>query len=121
MNDRLSLHRWLLAIVACLAALALGPRLAIAEIVTTDEMTAPSPADADRAKVQSFLEQATVVQKLQTMGVNSIDAKDRVAAMSQEEVHALAQRIDSLPAGGNLSNTDLIIILLVVILVAIII
>jgi len=121
MDNRLSSHRWLLAIVACLAALALEPRIARAEIVTSDEMTVPTPADAERAKVQSFLEQATVVQKLQTMGINSIDAKDRVAAMSQEEVHALAQRIDTLPAGGNLGTTDYILILLAVILVIIII
>ena len=33
--------------------------------------------------------------------------------------HALAQRIDTLPAGGNLSNTDLILVLLIAILVVV--
>ena len=39
-----------------------------------------------------------------------------MAALSDAEVHALAQRIDSLPAGGALSNQDLILIVLIAIL-----
>lgn len=114
------LRLWLIALVAALAALA-SPPLARAEIVTTDEIAATAPADAERAKVQAFQERATVGEKLQALGVDSLTAKERVNAMSQEEVHALAQKIDALPAGGNLSGTDIIIILLAVILLAIII
>jgi hypothetical protein len=50
-------------------------------------------------------------------------AKNRVAVLSDSEVHALAQKIDSMPAGGdlrNVSNSDLIIILLLLILIAIV-
>ena len=113
-------RRWLLALLAALTAFALQPRPVMAEIVATDEVSAPSPADAERAKVQAFLERATLVDKLQAMGLNGLSAKDRVAAMSQEEVHALAQRIDALPAGGDIGTTEIIIILLAVILLAII-
>ena len=60
-------------------------------------------------------------QRLQALGVEGVVAKDRVAAMSEEEVHALAQRIDSMPAGGALSTTDMMLILLVAILVAVLI
>lgn len=119
MNSNIFYPRWLLAVFAAFAAFALLSPPAVAEIVGTDEITAPSPADAERAKVQTFLEQATVVDKLKTMGIDGLSAKDRVAAMSQEEVHALAQRIDAMPAGGNLGGTDIIIILLAVILLAI--
>lgn len=119
MTSNISYPRRLLATLAALAAFTLLPLPAAAEIVGTDEITAPSPADAERAKVQTFLEQATVVDKLKAMGVDGLSAKDRVAAMSQEEVHALAQRIEALPAGGDFSNSDLVIILLVAILLAI--
>lgn len=121
MKTNISYLRWLTAVLAAFAALTLVSPPALAEIVGTDEVTAPSPSDVERAKVQAFLEQATVVDKLKTMGIDGIAAKDRVAAMSQQEVHALAQRIDALPAGGNLGGTDIIIILLVAILVAILI
>ena len=35
----------------------------------------------------------------------------------RDEVHALAQRMDAMPAGGSLSQNDIILILLVAILV----
>jgi hypothetical protein len=78
---------------------------------------AAAQTEADRAKVQQFLERASVRERLQAMGVQALNARDRVDSLTQEEVHALAQRIDSMPAGGNLSQNDLIIILLVAILV----
>jgi len=46
-------------------------------------------------------------------------AKERVAALNEQEVHALAERIDSMPAGGTLSQMDMVIILLIAILVAV--
>lgn len=118
MNSNISYPRRLLAVLAAFAAFMLLLPSAAAEIVGTDQISAPSPADAERAKVQTFLEQATVVDKLKTMGVDALSAEERVAAMSQEEIHALAQRIDALPAGGNFSNSDIVIILLAVILLA---
>lgn len=111
--------RWLIALFA--ATLSLQVPFARAELVTTDEAAGQKPAMDERAKVQSFLEQASVKERLQALGVDGVLAQDRVAALSEEEIHALAQRIDTLPAGGNLSNTDIILILLVAILVAIII
>lgn len=102
------------------AALALQAPVAHAEMIGPEAVAgaeAPSQAELDRAKVQQFLEQATVKDRLQAMGVGALNARDRVDALSPQEVHALAQRIDSLPAGGALSTNDLIIILLVAILV----
>lgn len=119
MKNHVSCRRWLLSIIAALAAFTLQLPSAIAEVVTTDQVTAPTPADAERAKVQAFLERASVVEKLHAMGVDGIAADDRVGAMSQEEIHTLAQRIDALPAGGDFTNTEVIIFLLALILVAI--
>jgi hypothetical protein len=53
------------------------------------------------------------------MGVEGLLAKDRVAALSEQEVHALAERIDAMPAGGTLSQMDMVVILLIAILVAV--
>ena len=109
-----------LIIAALSATLCVQAPLARADLVATDQVAAPDTADQDRAKVEAFLERADVRQKLSLMGVNGLAANDRVAALSDAEVHTLAQKINSLPAGGNLSNYELIIILLIVILVAII-
>lgn len=114
----LSHHFARLVTLVVMAAMALQAPLARAEIVATETLATQSQAEQDRAKVQAFVERANVKERLEAMGLSGLVAQDRVAALSEAEVHALAQRIDAMPAGGNLSNQDLIIILLVAILVA---
>ena len=55
------------------------------------------------------------------MDVPAALARSRVDALTPTEAATLAQRIDALPAGGALSGTDFVIILLVAILVVLII
>lgn len=102
----------------CAAMLTL-PSVARADIVGTQDLAAQTQTEQDRAKVQSFVERATVKEKLEAMGVEGLLAKDRVDALSEQEVHALAERIDAMPAGGTLSQMDMVVILLIAILVAI--
>lgn len=102
------------------ASLVLAPVLAHAGIVTTEQMTARQQTDAERARIQSFVERAGAAGQLQLLGIGAADAQSRVEALSDEEVHALTGRIDSLPAGGNFGSfTDeqVIIVLLLIILV----
>ena len=65
----------------------------------------------------ALIERPEVAQQLEKMGIPQNEAKARVAAMSEAEVASLAGKLDALPAGGALSNQDLIIILLVVLLI----
>lgn len=101
-------------------AMSLQAPLAQAEIVSTDQMTTQSALEQDRAKIQNFIERANVKERLLALGVSGVLAEERVAALSEQEVHALAQKIDSLPAGGALGTYDWIVILLIVVLIAII-
>ena len=118
MNKARQLSRILAVTLA--TTLSLQMPLARAAIVDTDALAAaPSQVEQDRAKVRSFLERANVKERFQAMGLNGVVAQDRVNSLSEAEVHALAERVDTLPAGGALSNTDLILILLIAILVAI--
>jgi hypothetical protein len=93
--------------------------LARAEIVDTDALAAPSQAEQDRAKVRAFLDRANVKERLQAMGLSAVVAADRVASLSEAEVHALAERLDGMPAGGALSQMDWILILLVILILVI--
>ena len=118
MNKNLYPTRLLLAML--IVAFSAQAPMVKAEIVATEEIAATqSQADRDRTRVESFMERANVKERLQAMGVSGVFAKDRVESLNQQEIHALAQRIESMPAGGALSNTDLILILLVAILVVI--
>ena len=106
----------IVAALLSVALLAQAP-LAHAAIVETDALSAQTLIEQDRAKVQSFVERADVKTKLQAMGVAGFLAKERVGAMSEEEVHALAERIDTLPAGGAMDTMDWILVALVALLI----
>jgi Family of unknown function (DUF6627) len=121
MNSNTFFHGLLAVLMGI--ALSLQSPAVYADIVSAGAVAAHSQANADRAKVQAFFERTDVRNRLQVLGVNGQLARDRVAALDDREVHALAQRIDSLPAGGNLNNltdSDLMVILLAAILLVIV-
>ena len=109
-----------LAIVLASTLFAQAP-IARAEIVDTDALGVASQAEQERAKVRSFIERADVKERLRAMGVGGLVVGDRVDSLTEAEVHALAERIDSMPAGGNITQQEWILILLGVILLILII
>ena len=73
---------------------------------------------SERERVKAALERPDVAQALKKMGVDAKDAAARVDAMSDGEVAQLSGAVDLLPAGGALSNEQLILILLLVLILA---
>ncbi len=75
-----------------------------AGLIGTDQVISASSTQADRDAVLSTLGRAEVVSQLQSMGLDPQTAKNRVAAMSDQEVHSLAGKLDTLPAGAHTSG-----------------
>ena len=96
-----------------MAAAFVMPRGAYAGMIGTDEAT---QAGTERERVKALLARPEVAKALAKLGVKAEDAAARVDAMTNEEVAQLAGRIDALPAGGVLTNDQLIVILLLVII-----
>src|SRR6266702_3710572 len=98
MNNRL--YPYLPRILgACLFSIALcGP--ANADLVGTDEAAAAAQSSEDRERVRAFTSRPEVAGQLQAAGVSPEQAQARVRAMSDEEVRAIAAKLDALPAGG---------------------
>ena len=86
-------------------------QLAQAGMIGTDQVASVA-SQADRNTVLQFLSRAEVTSQLQSLGVDAATVKDRVAAMTDQEVQSLAGKIQSMPAGAD--STSLIILLLVV-------
>ena len=74
-------------------------QMAQASMIGTGQIVA-NQAQSDRNTVLNFLERQDVAGQLQSLGTDAASAKDRVNAMTDEEVAALARHIDSMPAGG---------------------
>jgi hypothetical protein len=74
----------------------------------------------DMAKVQSFLENKVVVQKLVDYGVSPAEAMAKVKAMSAQDLHRLASLTDRAAAGTDSALGFLIALAILVILIIVI-
>ncbi len=86
-----------LAVLMMAVTMPLG--VAQAALVGTDQVVAPSQAEADRARVAAFVAREDVRAEMRKMGVDPDEAKRRVAVMSDVEIQRVAARIDQTPAG----------------------
>jgi len=86
-------------------------QLAQAGMIGTDQLVSTA-SQADRNTVLQFFGRADVASQLQALGLDAASARDRVAAMTDQEVQSLAGRINSVPAGAD--STGLVVLLLVV-------
>lgn len=80
--------------------LALSFQGAGAAMIGADRVPSGS-ASADRAVVLGVLDRADTVARLQAQGIDAAQARERVAAMNDEEVSRLASDIHSAPAGAD--------------------
>ena len=89
-------------------------QMAQAGMIGTDQAVAAS-SQADRNAVLGFVSRSDVAGQLQFFGLDPASARDRVAAMTDEEVRTLAGRIDSMPAGAKNSGWIVLIIIVAVV------
>lgn len=101
-----------IASVLIVCTLGVGMPPAWADIVTTEQIS----ASVERDRVKNFLDRADVRSQMQSLGVDPAAARERVDALTDQEVNELAGRIDQLPAGG----ADVLGVILVVFLVLLI-
>ena len=110
---------WILAAAA--VTLFVFSVVAGANMVSTDQALGQVTAGKDRARVQVFLNRTEIQEKLQAMGIDAQSVKERVSSLTDQEVNELARQLDTLPAGGDISNRNLVAVLLVVLLVVLLI
>lgn len=72
-----------------------------AGMIGTQQVIAAGSAQTDRLLVQDVLSRSELQNQLQSLGVEPNAVRDRVAAMTDEEVHGLAGKLQSVPAGGD--------------------
>ena len=99
----------------------LGSLRGVAEAGVIASQLPDAGRSEDLAKVQAFLENRIVVQKLVDYGVSPAEAKAKVEAMSAQDLHRLASLTDRAAAGssdalGFLIGLAILIILIIVIL-----
>ena len=101
-------------LIACITFL---PITSQAGIIGTDTTIAIQQNISNFEKVKNFLSREDVIAKYESMGLSSKISKERVDALTQEEVNLVAAQIDSLPAGGYISETGGVIIAVTLIII----
>jgi hypothetical protein len=86
-----------------------------ASMIGTDQVNSAATVQVDRNVVLNFLSRTQTVDQFQTLGLDAKAAKDRVAAMTDDEVSTLAGKINAVPAGGD--GSGLVVLILVVFLI----
>jgi hypothetical protein len=87
-------------------------QIAQAGIIATDQVAATA-TQTDRTAVLNMLSRSDIASQLQLLGIDPAQAKDRVQAMTDEEVSALANNLNSLPAGGISDAAAVLLIILI--------
>ena len=91
---------------------------AFAGLVGTDCVVATSQAANDRARVKALLARSQVAAQLRQLGVAPEEVQARVDSLTDQEVHPLAARIDSMPAGGNFTEFQWVMIVIGAVIIA---
>lgn len=117
MPDRISgLHpRRLFCVLGLILAFATPAQAAM---VDSDRVLRSAETGNQREAIVIALERDEVRNQLRQMGVSPAAAEQRVARLTPREVMRLQDRIDSLPAGGEISTVELLLIIILVLLIA---
>jgi hypothetical protein len=89
-------------------------QIAQAGMIGTDQVVA-SASQADRGAVLNFVSRSDVSSQLQALGLDPASAKDRVAAMTDDEVRSIAGKIQAMPAGAD--GTGLLLLIIIIALI----
>lgn len=73
---------------------------ATAGVFSSDQVIANQQHQYNKQQVLSFVDNAEVQNKLIELGVSPAEAKQRIANMTNQELEALNNEINDMPAGG---------------------
>jgi hypothetical protein len=105
-------------VILSMLAMGLPLQSAFAGIVETDQAVSHELAGQDRARINAFIDREDVLAQLQKQGVTVGEAKARVNALTDDEAHKIAGKLDQLPAGGDvLGIIGILLFIFVVLLV----
>lgn len=102
-------------LILSMLAMGLPLQSAVAGMVGTDQAVSHELAAQDRAKINSFIDREDVLARLQKQGVTASEAKARVYALTDDEAHNIAEKLDQLPAGGDILGALLFVFIVLLI------
>ena len=88
--------------LCCAASLTCVQTAARADVVGAEEYINTIDRRATLERIDAVLARSEVQRELERLGVDGAEASERVAALNDQELELLADRLEELPAGGDL-------------------
>ena len=78
------------------------PSVSNAAVIGTQAYFEASQREGSQARVEGFVNRQGVRDQMIALGADPAEVQQRIAALTDAELRALEQRLDTLPAGGSL-------------------
>ena len=111
---RLFARRFLVSVLSLSLMSAGLPAVSFAGIIGTQSMIEMERAGTDLGRVESFIGQDNIREQMISLGVDPAEVKERLAALTDNELRMLNDRIETLPAGGILAVIGLVFVILII-------
>lgn len=79
----------------------------------------PGDRAADIEKIQSILEKKAVSERLSQFGLNQDEITERLAQLSDEQVHQFALQLDDLRVGQDATGAIIAILVIIILIIVI--
>jgi len=86
-----------------------------ASLISTQQIASQSTSFKDRGSLAASIDRPEIQAQLESFGISKEEAQQRIASLTDEEVIALNNKIDSLPAGAGVVGA--LVLIFVVLLV----
>ena len=106
-------------LVLALFIIGMVPRVDAAFSPSDALTVGPSVRAGDVDKIQTVLENKLIRQRLQDLGYSTEEISSRLAQLTDQQIHTIAQKLDDLKVGGD--GLGIVIAVLVIVILVILI
>lgn len=90
------------------------PSISAAGMIGTQALVESQQADSTRARVEEYISREHVRDQMIALGADPAEVRDRLAALTGDELRMLEQNIDTMPAGGILALIGAVFVVLLI-------
>jgi len=90
------------------------PSITYAGMIGTQTLIETQQGDDPRARVEEFISRDSVRDQIVALGADPAEVRDRLAALTGDELRLLEQNLDTMPAGGIFAVIGIVFVVLII-------
>jgi len=90
------------------------PSITYAGMIGTQTLIESQQGDDPRARVEEFIARDSVRDQIVALGADPEEVRDRLTALTGDELRLLEQNLDTMPAGGIFAVIGIVFVVLII-------